>query len=126
MLRFAAIMFLFAACSNSSSEASKKSPPPVTSTIGADGLRHIPIEAGEKGYVPDRIIGKPGEKLVLVFKRTVDGECLAKVKAPDGKLVDLPKGTPVDVAVTLPQTGAVTFACGMDMFKGTVVVDDKT
>ncbi|MGE0548521.1 MAG: cupredoxin domain-containing protein [Kofleriaceae bacterium] len=126
MIRIAVVMILFAACSKSSESSKTKPPAPVTSTIGVDGLRHISIDAGESGYVPDRITGKPGEKLVLVFKRTIDGECLAKLKAPDGKLVDLPKGTPVDVAVTLPQTGAVTFACGMDMFKGTVVVDDKT
>jgi plastocyanin domain-containing protein len=28
---------------------------------------------------------------------------------------------PVEVAITVPQTGEVGFACGMDMFHGVVV-----
>jgi plastocyanin domain-containing protein len=90
-------------------------------TVGADGVRRVAIEANIKGYQPDRIGGKPGEQLVLVFTRTVDASCLAQIKTPDGKLVDLPKGTPVEVAVTVPKTGELGFACGMDMFHGAIV-----
>ena len=97
---------------------------PVTSgTVGADGVRRVAIEAGAKGYLPERIGGKPGEKLMLVFTRTTDSTCLAQLKTPDGKLVDLPKGTPVEVAVTVPQSGEVGFACGMDMVTGAVVAE---
>jgi plastocyanin domain-containing protein len=97
-------------------------PTPVTAgTVGADGVRRVAIEANTKGYQPDRIGGKPGEKLVLVFTRTADSTCIAQLKTPDGKLVDLPKGAPVEVAVTVPQTGELGFACGMDMVHGSVV-----
>jgi len=89
--------------------------------VGKDGVRRIQVEAGQDGYVPDKIPGKPGEKLMLVFTRTVDADCLAQLKTPDGKLVDLPKGKPVEVAVTVPQTGQLGFACGMDMFHGVIV-----
>jgi plastocyanin domain-containing protein len=92
-------------------------------TVGSDGVRRVAIEAGTEGYLPDRIGGKPGEKLVLVFTRTVDSTCIAQLKTPDGKLVDLPKGTPIEVAVTVPQSGEVGFACGMDMFHGTVIAE---
>jgi plastocyanin domain-containing protein len=95
---------------------------PVTAgTVQADGVRRIDVEAGKDGYVPAKIAGKPGETLVLVFKRTADSECIAQLKAPDGKMVDLPLNKPVEVAVTVPQTGEVGFACGMDMFHGVVV-----
>ena len=43
---------------------------------------------------------------------------------PDSKTVDLPLNKPVEVAVTVPATGEVGFACGMDMFHGTVVADE--
>jgi plastocyanin domain-containing protein len=95
--------------------------PVTTGTVQADGVRRVEVEAGKDGYVPAKIAGKPGEKLMLVFKRTVEGECIAQLKAPDGKLVDLPMNQPVEVAVTVPQTGEVGFACGMDMFHGVVV-----
>jgi len=60
---------------------------------------------------------------LLVFTRTVDSTCISQLKTPEGKLVDLPKGTPVEVAVTVPATGEVGFACGMDMFHGAVVAE---
>lgn len=97
-------------------------PTPVTAgAVGADGVRRVAIDAGKAGYQPARIGGKPGEKLVLVFTRTADSTCIAQLKAPDGKLVDLPRGTPVEVAVTVPASGEVGFACGMDMFRGAIV-----
>jgi plastocyanin domain-containing protein len=97
-------------------------PTPVTAgTVGSDGERRVPVEANLKGYQPDRIGGKPGEKLVLVFTRTADSSCIAQLKTPDGKLVDLPKGTPVEVHVTVPATGELGFACGMDMFHGSII-----
>jgi plastocyanin domain-containing protein len=99
-------------------------PTPVTAgTVGSDGVRRVEIEAGAEGYKPDRIGGKPGEKLMLVFTRTVDSACVEQLKTPDGKLIDLPKGKPVEVAVTVPQTGEVGFACGMDMLHGAVVAE---
>ncbi len=113
---------LVVGCGNKSAEQ-KKVPAPAASVLGADGLRHIPIVAGPDGYAPETIKGKPGEKLVLVFTRTVEGDCLASVKLPDGKVVPLPMNTATDVAITVPQTGKVEFACAMDMFKGVIVAD---
>jgi plastocyanin domain-containing protein len=119
VLAFAGLL----ACSSDAKEAGApaKVTPVTVGTVGADGVRRVPIAVNLKGYQPERIGGKPGEHLVLVFTRTVDGTCLAQVKTPDGKLVDLPKGTPVDVAVTVPATGELAFACGMDMFHGAIV-----
>lgn len=113
------------ACSKEESKAKKTNQPPAatatTGTVNKDGVRKIAIEAGKDGYVPDKIPGKPGEKLMLVFTRTVEGECLAELKTPDGKLVVLPMNSPIEIPVTVPQDGEVRFACGMDMFTGTVV-----
>jgi plastocyanin domain-containing protein len=104
----------------------KAAPPPkqeapVSAGTVTDGVRRIDIEANTKGYNPERINAKPGEKLMLVFKRTADAECISQVKTPDGKVTDLPLNKPVEVAVTAPQSGELTFACGMDMFHGTIV-----
>jgi plastocyanin domain-containing protein len=114
-----------AACNKSTpNEPAAPAKAPVTAgTVGSDGVRRVAIEAGAEGYKPERIAGKPGEKLVLVFTRTTDSTCLAQLKTPDGKLVDLPKGAPVEVAVTVPQAGEVGFACGMDMVTGVVVAE---
>ena len=120
---FVVALVLFSACNkaDNAKPAPRPTPAPAVATVGSDGLRHVAIEVNKDGYTPDKIVGKPGEKLVLTFTRTFDATCISQVKTPDGKLVDLPLGKPVDVAVTAPQTGEVGFACGMDMFHGTVV-----
>ncbi|HEY5925133.1 MAG TPA: cupredoxin domain-containing protein [Kofleriaceae bacterium] len=115
-------VFAFSACDKGKKQPPPKQEAPVTVGTVADGVRKIDVKASENGYNPERIAGKPGEKLVLVFTRTVEGECLRELKTPEGKIIELPMNKPVEVAVTLPQQGEVGFACGMDMFKGTIVV----
>ena len=114
------VVALFA-CDKGKKTAPPKQEAPVTVGTVADGVRRIDVKASQNGYNPERIAGKPGEKLMLIFTRTVEGECLSQLKTPEGKIVELPMNKPVEVAVTVPQQGELTFACGMDMFKGTIV-----
>jgi len=106
--------------------AAKVEPAKSGSAAPTDGPRKIAVVAGPDGYVPDKIPGKPGENIVLVFTRTVEGECLQELKAPDGKLHALPMNKPYEIAVKVPESGRVEFACGMDMFKGVVVADPRS
>ncbi|HTR56425.1 MAG TPA: cupredoxin domain-containing protein [Kofleriaceae bacterium] len=126
----AALALAFVACKKDEPSAAPPAPAPAApvtgGTVGKDGVRRIAITADDKGYTPARIEGKPGEKLTLVFTRTLESECIAQLKTPDGKLVDLPMNTPVEIAVTVPKTGEVGFACGMDMFHGVVVAQPAT
>jgi plastocyanin domain-containing protein len=121
MIRIALLSLALVACSKKADTTKPAAAPVTAGTVGSDGVRHVAITADKEGYKPDKIAGKPGEKLVLVFTRTADAECISQLKAPDGKMVDLPLNKPTDVAVTVPQTGEVGFACGMDMFHGVVV-----
>jgi plastocyanin domain-containing protein len=120
-----ALLVVGGGCSKKSDEAPKPKPAATvtTGTVGADGVRTIPVEVSDKGYDPERIVGKPGEKLKLVFTRIGGGSCTEELKTPDGTLIQLPMNKPVDVAVTLPKDGELGFACGMDMLRGRIVVD---
>ena len=128
-----AVAILAAAACNKADSAGKPSDPaakpaataatPMAATVGSDGLRHITVEANNKGYHPDRISGKPGEKLVLAVTRTSDDACIAQMKTPDGTVFDLPKGQSVDVAMVVPKSGEATFTCGMGMTTGTIVAE---
>lgn len=125
------------ACSKKHEEAPAPAAPPASAPAAqagqaaaagapsADGVRQVPVDVVKDGYSPDRITGKPGEKLNLVFTRKVDGHCYEELKTPDGKLVALPRDKPVEIPVTVPQDGEVKFACGMGMLEG-VIVADKT
>jgi plastocyanin domain-containing protein len=117
-----ALTFAFG-CKKAEKTETKPAATAKTGTVDPTGVRTIDIVANENGYVPDRITGKAGEKLKLKFVRTIDGECLSQLKTPDGKLVDLPKNSAVEVEVTVPASGEVKFACGMDMFFAVVVAE---
>jgi plastocyanin domain-containing protein len=124
MMRSLVIVLAFVACKKDEAPAPKPAPaaaPVAAPTSSKDGARRVEIEVNKDGYTPDKIPGKPGEKLDLVFTRTFEAECISQVKTPDGKMVDLPMKKPVEVAVTVPQTGELGFACGMDMFHGVIV-----
>jgi plastocyanin domain-containing protein len=93
-------------------------------TVGADGIRRIDVEAGKRGYDPAKISARPGEQLILVFKRTAPGECLEQVQVGDGPLIDLPMDTKVEIPVTAPSSGTIAFVCGMDgMQRGVIAVN---
>lgn len=130
MIRVAFIVLIAAACKREQpSPTAVSSPPTSAATAGAvgtiDGLRAISIEVNADGYAPSRIVGKPDEKLMLVFTRTVDAKCVEELKTPSGEVVALPLNQPVKVAVTVPTSGEVGFACGMDMVRGVVVAEPE-
>ena len=120
-----AIVVAAVACKRADDAAPKKetstTTAPAPAVASADGTRHVTIEANKDGYAPDRVAGKPNEKLVLDVTRTIDAECLAKLVTPDKKSYDLPLNKQVAIPVTVPDKGELTFACGMDMFHGTIV-----
>ena len=118
-----ALVLGISGCSKKQEDAPAAKPAPAAPTVSADGSRRVPIEVVKDGYAPDRIPGKPGEKLTLVFTRRVDGHCFEELKTPDGKLVVLPKGKPMEISVTVPKEGTVRFACGMDMLEGFIVAE---
>lgn len=126
MSRAALVLLLVVGCSKDSKDAKETAKPlPATLTTGTvdtAGVRTVKVTMSEKGYAPDRIPGKPGEKLKLEFTRTIDASCFEELKTPDG-LVKLPMNTPVTVDVTVPNDGEVKFACGMDMFFGVIVAE---
>jgi len=118
-----AILLAAVACkrADDTAAAKKPTPAPATAVTSKDGTRHVAMEAGKDGYVPDRVTGKPNEKLVLDVTRTVDADCLAQLVTPDKQAHALPLNQSVAIAVTVPAAGELTFACGMDMFHGTIV-----
>jgi thiol-disulfide isomerase/thioredoxin len=86
----------------------------------------IAIEANDDGYVPARVEIERGRTTTLVFKRTTKHTCATEVvfTMPDGTRVE--KELPLDVEVEVPlrfeKPGEIRYSCGMDMFRGTIVV----
>ncbi|HEY0253612.1 MAG TPA: cupredoxin domain-containing protein [Kofleriaceae bacterium] len=126
MLRIAALVIVVGIVGCKKEDKAKPADPKpavATQTAGTveNGVRKIPVEANNDGYKPDKIIGKPGEKLDLVFTRTSEADCISQLVTPDKQTVALPLNKPVDVNITVPASGQLAFACGMDMFHGSIV-----
>ncbi len=112
---FATILLSTAA---SCSDASQNAPPlPV-------GATELSISVDATGYHPAEARAPAGQPVRLVFTRTADDGCGQQLVFPEQKIrKDLPLKQPVAVDLTMPASGKVTFTCGMDMYKGAVVVE---
>lgn len=77
----------------------------------------------DKGYQPSTVTFKQGKPAQIIFNRTTPSSCLERVHS-DSLNFDqvLPLNEKVTVDIDTSQVGEFEFACGMDMFKGKVVV----
>lgn len=85
----------------------------------------IALTVTEKGFEPERIKVKKGEKVKLVVTRTTDKTCATEL------IIDDPPhraSLPLNQAVTIPfvssKTGELKYGCAMDkMIAGVIVVE---
>ena len=82
------------------------------------------IEANSEGYVPAMVHVEPGQEVTLIFTRTTDETCATEVVMPMHDIeVDLPLNEPVEVTFVADESGEIEYSCGMNMWKGKVVVN---
>lgn len=106
------LVMLLARCANKAPEATR-SPTPQEIRVTVKGE-----------YSPDRIVLKKGRPVRLLFFRDDDSECTAQVVIPDLKVKqDLAVKQETAVEFVPEKEGEFTFACGMDMMKGKLVVE---
>lgn len=84
------------------------------------------IAVTENGFEPSTITLKPNVPVKLTFVRQTDKTCAKAIAIPEYKINrELPLNEPVVVQFTPKKTGEFTFACGMNMLKGKLVVEEK-
>lgn len=87
----------------------------------------LEISVTRKGFAPDRLKVKKGQAVTLAFTRTTDATCAKSVTVQlgDGKKIEkeLPLNKTVEIPVTFAKTGALAYACSMDMIRGVVLVE---
>ena len=75
------------------------------------------------GYSPEKVVLKQGVPATLNFTRQDASSCLDHVVFPDfGINQALPRGQKVAIKIDTDQAGDYTWACGMDMFHGKLVI----
>ena len=90
--------------------------------VAASGVQEIKVTV-KGGYAPDVIVVKQGQPVRLDFFRDETSSCTEQVVFGDFGIVrDLPayKTTPIEFTPEKP--GEFTFACGMNMVRGKLIV----
>ncbi len=91
-----------------------------------DGVQVITVKVEDMGYTPNRIAFKAGMPAKIIFDQHAEYECASDVMSKDLgiKLTELPKAQKTEVTFTPEKAGTYQFTCGMDMLKGTVIVEE--
>ncbi|MGE5836557.1 MAG: efflux RND transporter periplasmic adaptor subunit [Acidobacteriota bacterium] len=103
-------------------------PPPVSADVSearqpSGAAARVEIAVTKDGFVPDRVTVPLGQSITLVFTRTAQKTCATEVVVPALKVrKELPLNKPVIVEMPPQPAGEISFACGMDMLRGAVVV----
>ncbi|HMV47064.1 MAG TPA: multicopper oxidase domain-containing protein [Blastocatellia bacterium] len=89
--------------------------------IPADAIK---VTVSKDGYTPAKLTVKAGQPVKLAFTRTDEENCGGTVVFPKLKIsAKLPVGQTVLVELPAQEKGELSFACGMNMLKGTLIVE---
>ena len=95
----------------------------VSAAVGEAGVQEVKVVV-EGGYAPDVIVVKRGQPVRLDFYRNETASCSDRVIFGDfGISRDLPAYKTTSIEFTPDKTGEFTFACGMNMMRGKLVVE---
>src|SRR5207249_8037337 len=98
---------------------------PAARAIQQGNVQTAKIAITTKGFEPASITLKPNVPARVTFLRQTDQTCATSVVIPEYKIKrDLPLNQPVVVEFTPNKTGEFGFACGMNMLKGKVIVQE--
>jgi plastocyanin domain-containing protein len=94
----------------------------VTARSATNGVQEIDVTV-KGGYQPATIVAKAGQLLRLNFTRRESTPCGEEVILPDfGKRAHLPQDKTVPIEVTPERPGEYEFTCGMNMYRGKLIV----
>lgn len=104
--------------------AARAAPPEGASAAKpAAAVRTIELAVTEKGFEPDSVPVKKGEKVKLVVTRKTDATCATELLIDGSKIkLELPLDKAVSVEWTAEKAGKVKFGCAMNKMVGGVLV----
>jgi plastocyanin domain-containing protein len=95
-----------------------------TAAVRDGGVQQVTVTV-KGGYSPDVIVVKRGAPVRLDFYRDETASCTEQVIFGDfGIARDLPAFTTTTIELTPDRAGEFTFTCGMNMVRGTLIVEE--
>ena len=94
----------------------------VAAAAGAGGVQTVDVIV-KGGYQPASVVAVAGRPLRLNFTRRESTPCGEEVVLPEfGRRAHLPEDRTVTIEVTPERPGEYEFTCGMNMYKGRIIV----
>jgi cobalt-zinc-cadmium efflux system membrane fusion protein len=99
-------------------------PPAASAPAAANAAaQEAKVLVTEKGYEPAKLTLRAGQPARITFVRNTDKTCGTEVVFPSLNIRrPLPLSQPVVIEFSAPKSGKIEFVCGMNMLRGTVVV----
>ena len=95
----------------------------VATRSAAGGVQEIDVTV-KGGYQPAAVTARAGQLVRLKFTRKESTPCGEEVVLPDfGKRAHLPQDETVSIEVRPEKPGEYEFTCGMNMYKGRLIVE---
>jgi len=91
--------------------------------IDQGGYQEVNINIGQYGYDPEVIKVKAGTPVKLNFEKDYSGCCLSVLRIPGFNIQKSMQVGKTTVEITPTKPGQYSFACGMGMFGGTIIVE---
>ena len=96
---------------------------PSSQTTAATDASEVKVLVTERGYEPAKVTARAGRATRITFVRTTDKTCGTDVVFPSLNITRaLPLNQPVTIEFTPRSSGEIGFVCGMNMLRGSVVV----
>src|SRR6266508_6002151 len=122
-LLIAAVALLAAAFGDKAQKSSGQERAQAARPVERDGAQTATVEVTDKGFEPSSLKLKVSAPAKVTFVRKTDETCAKEVVIKEYNINrKLPLNEPVTVEFT-PRKGEFTFACGMDMIKGKLIVE---
>lgn len=109
--------------------SSTTSQPPAATGAGARSAERPSVQEAkvlvtEQAFEPTKLTLRAGTRARITFVRTTDKTCATEVVFPSLNIRrPLPLNQPVTIEFTPKVSGEIGFACGMNMLRGTLVVE---
>ena len=98
----------------------------VVATVAGSGVQEVKVTV-KGGYAPDVIVVRKGQPVRLDFYRDETASCSEQVVFGDfGIARDLPAFKTTSIEFTPDKSGEFSFACGMNMMRGKLIVTSST
>lgn len=106
-----------------SAEATPRPQSPTADEGQSAKVQTVNITLTAKGYEPPSIKLRRDVPARLIFTRKIEATCGTEIELADfGIRRELPLNQPVAVEFTPQKSGELTFACGMNMLKGKLII----